>query len=67
MSEKKDRYDVILEAIECERAEEEAYYESIAKDKTIKEKITNTSDNTHNHDKHKQITIKRKTKHHHIT
>lgn len=39
MSEKKDRYDVILEAIECERAEEEAYYESIAKDKTIKEKI----------------------------
>lgn len=39
MSEKKDRYDLILEAIEHERAEEEAYYEMLSKDKTIKEKV----------------------------
>ncbi|MBT8233212.1 MAG: AAA family ATPase [Bacteroidia bacterium] len=34
-----ERYDKLLEAIECERTEEEKYYRSLAADKSIKEKM----------------------------
>ena len=39
MSAEVDRYDQLLEAIECERQEEQNYYQSLSKDKSIKEKI----------------------------
>jgi len=39
MKDGNDRYDVLLEAIDLERAEEEAYYQSLSADKTIAEKI----------------------------
>lgn len=39
MSQEQDRYDVLLQAIELERKEEERYYQSLAADRTVKEKI----------------------------
>jgi len=39
MSEENDRYKNILDGIEHERAHEELYYASLAKQKTIKERI----------------------------
>ncbi len=39
MSEEKNRYENILDAIEHERAHEEAYYKSLSTQKTIKERI----------------------------